>query len=288
MLHPVFSVAFGCSFHSTDILLVPHQKTVRHLFYKLAKMEWERLGLVIFPDRQLTMVCSMKSKTQSFHRLYQQLFAWGMAKASAADEDAIRLVGCNDYSTLAQLKQSLFADVQGKVLEIGPGAGVNLEYYPANVHWIGIEPNPFMHSYLEQEAARQELRMIEIKGGSAARIEVEDSSIDAVVSTYVLCSVSNLAAVLQEVRRVLKPGGRFLFVEHVAAECGTWKRRLQDGIEPVWKRVFDGCHPNRETWQALENAGFENLNYQHFQVSFPIVSPHIAGVATNTKLLFKP
>jgi hypothetical protein len=70
-----------------------------------------------------------------------------------------------------------------------------------------------------------------------------------------------------------------LFIEHVAAQCGTWTRRIQDGIEPVWKTMFDNCHPNRETGKNLENLGFESVDYQQFNLSFPIVSPHIAGVA---------
>jgi len=222
-------------------------------------------------------------KIQPCSNWYKQLFAWGMAKANSADENAIQLANCSNYSTLAQLKQALFADLQGKVVEIGPGAGVNLEYYPSDIHWIGIEPNPFMHSYLEQEVQKVGLNQIDIKSGSAEHINVEDNSVDAVVSTYVLCSVSNLAATVQEIRRVLKPGGRFLFVEHIAAECGSWQRRIQGSIEPIWKTVFDGCRPNRETWLVLEQAGFENLNYQQFQVPFPIVSPHISGVATKSR-----
>ncbi|MEQ8970681.1 MAG: class I SAM-dependent methyltransferase [Coleofasciculus sp. C1-SOL-03] len=225
----------------------------------------------------------MVLKIQPCANWYKQLFAWGMAKANTADENAIQLANCSNHSTLAQLKQALFADLQGKVVEIGPGAGVNLEYYPTDIHWIGVEPNPFMHSYLEQEAQQVGLNRIDINSGSAERIDVDDNSVDAVVSTYVLCSVSNLSATVQEIRRVLKPGGRFLFVEHIAAECGSWQRRIQGSIEPIWKTVFDGCHPNRETGLALEKAGFENLNYQQFQVSFPIVSPHISGVATKSR-----
>jgi len=224
----------------------------------------------------------MVLKIQPCVNWYKQLFAWGMAKANSADENAIQLANCSSHSTLAQLKQALFADLQGKVLEIGPGAGVNLEYYPTDIHWIGVEPNPFMHSYLEQEAEQVGLNRIDIKSGSAERIEVEDNSVDAVVSTYVLCSVSNLPTTVQEIRRILKPGGRFLFVEHVAAECGSWQRRIQGSIEPIWKTLFDGCRPNRETGLALEKAGFENINYQQFQVPFPIVSPHISGVATKS------
>jgi ubiquinone/menaquinone biosynthesis C-methylase UbiE len=121
---------------------------------------------------------------------------------------------------------------------------------------------------------------IKLFQGSAENLPVEDSSIDTVISTHVLCSVTNLTDSLQEIKRVLKPGGQFLFIEHIAAQAGSLTRKVQNTIEPVWKALFDNCHPNRETWSMLEKVGFSKLNYQHFQLSFPIVSPHIAGRAT--------
>ena len=181
---------------------------------------------------------------------------------------------------IADRKRTLFAQVQGDVLEIGPGTGPNLSYYPTDIHWIGVEPNPFMHSYLSKEAERLGLD-IDLRSGNAQQLDVEDNSMDAVVSTLVLCSVDNLAATLQEVLRVLKPGGRFYFVEHVAAPEGTGLRRIQRWVRPFWKTLGDGCHPDRETWVAIEKAGFEHVSYQHFRADLPpIVSPQIIGIAT--------
>ena len=176
-------------------------------------------------------------------------------------------------------KRSLFTNLHGNILEIGPGTGVNLAYFPRDIHWIGIEPNPFMHSYLQKEAQSLGLNNIDLRTGNAERMDVEENSMDAVVSTLVLCSVPNLAAILQEVLRVLKPGGRFLFIEHVAATKGTLLRYVQSGIRPIWNVIGDGCNPDRETWVALENAGFANVNYEHFAAPLPIISPHIIGVA---------
>lgn len=105
----------------------------------------------------------------------KRLFAWGMAKANTADHSVIKLQGCSSYETMAQLKQAFFADLDGRVLEIGPGAGANLSYYPTNIQWIGIEPNLFMHSYLKQEAERLGLHNIELRLGSAEKLEVEDN-----------------------------------------------------------------------------------------------------------------
>ncbi len=211
---------------------------------------------------------SIESQPQGSSGWYKRLFAWLMAQGSPGYERAV-----------SDRKQALFANIHGDVLEIGPGTGPNLLYYPSDIHWIGIEPNPYMHSYLKKEAERLGLN-INILSGTAERIDTENNSMDAVVSTLVLCSVPNLSAALQEILRVLKPGGRFLFIEHVAAPRGTWLRKLQSGIKPLWKVLGDGCNPDRETWVALENAGFESVNYQHFEAPVPLVSPHIIGVAT--------
>jgi ubiquinone/menaquinone biosynthesis C-methylase UbiE len=198
----------------------------------------------------------------------KRLFAWMIAQGSSPYDKVI-----GDH------KRTLFTNLHGKVLEIGPGTGANLAYFPQDIHWIGIEPNPFMHSYLKKEAQSVGLNNIDLRTGNAERIDVEENNIDSVVSTLVLCSVPNLATTIQEVLRVLKPGGRFLFIEHVAASEGSLLRQIQNGIRPIWKIIGDGCNPNRETWLALENAGFTSVNYEHFTVPLPIVSPHIIGVA---------
>jgi len=83
----------------------------------------------------------------------------------------------------------------------------------------------------------------------------------------------------EKILRVLKPGGKLVFIEHVAAPAGTWLRRLQNWVTPVWKRMGDGCHPNRETWIELERAGFGELNCDNFRAPFPIVRPQIMGAA---------
>jgi ubiquinone/menaquinone biosynthesis C-methylase UbiE len=215
------------------------------------------------------------TQSQSSAGWYKSVFAWMMAHLSAEYEQAVS--DCAGR-TLRERKHSLFANIHGDVLEIGPGTGPNLSYYPKDIHWIGIEPNPYMHSYLNKEAERLGLN-INIRNCSAERIDAEDNSMDAVVSTLVLCSVPNLTATLQEILRVLKPGGRLLFIEHVAAPQGTWLRKLQSGIKPIWKVLGDGCNPDRETWIVLENAGFDSVNYQHFEAPVPLVSPHIVGVA---------
>ena len=215
---------------------------------------------------------NIESATKNTPGWYQRLFAWLMAHATAKYE-----------AEMSDRKRELFSDLHGNVLEIGPGTGPNLRYYPSDIHWTGIEPNSHMYPYLQQEAERLGLD-IDIKSGTAERLDAEDNSIDAVVSTLVLCSVENLSTVLQEVLRVLKPGGQFFFLEHVAAPQRTGLRQIQNWIKPLWTVLGDGCHPNRETWVALENAGFERVDYQHFRADVPaIVSPQIIGMAIKKK-----
>ena len=179
---------------------------------------------------------------------------------------------------VADRKRVLFAGIGGNVLEIGPGTGPNLVYYPPGIRWLGVEPNPYMVPYLRTAAARAGLQ-VDLRPGTAERLPAEDNSMDAVVSTLVLCSVTDPAGVLREVRRVLKPGGRFLFLEHVAAPPGTRLRRVQTAIRPLWKIIGDGCHPDRDTGPAMERAGFAEVHYENFRLPLGPVATQIAGMA---------
>ena len=101
----------------------------------------------------------------------------------------------------------------------------------------------------------------------------------SVVTTLVLCSVDDPEAALQEVLRVLKPGGRFIFVEHVAAPHGTTTRKWQRRLRGFWRCICDGCTLDRETWIVIEEAGFATCEIEHFEAEdAPLVKPHIAGI----------
>jgi len=197
----------------------------------------------------------------------KRLHAWLLSKSNAKYERAV-----------AHQKQRLLGGLEGDVLEIGPGGGVNLLHYSAGVRWTGIEPNPFMHTYLRKKALSLGLT-IDLRLGSAQSLGFPDASFDAVVSTLVMCSVADQARAFEEIKRVLRPGGKYVFIEHVAAPEGTFTRRAQRWIKPVWKIVGDGCRPDRETWRAIEAAGFQHVEIEHFRVPFPIIGPHIAGAA---------
>lgn len=175
-------------------------------------------------------------------------------------------------------KAALLGPLRGTVLEIGPGAGSNLRFYAPDVHWIGAEPNPHMERFLRAEAERLG-RRVDVRQAVAEALPLPDASVDAVVTTLVLCTVHDVPRAMAEIRRVLRPGGRYVFIEHVGAPRGTGQRRLQRAIKPVWRLGGDGCEPDREIWRDIEAAGFDRLELEHFLVRVPIVGPHIAGTA---------
>jgi ubiquinone/menaquinone biosynthesis C-methylase UbiE len=200
------------------------------------------------------------------------MFAWFIARC-----------GHKTDHYLAGYKSRLFSGLHGTVLEIGPGAGANLRHLPTtNIRWIGVEPNPYMNRHLEKEARR--LRMnIDLRSGTAEELPLKSGTVDFAISTLVLCSVADQRRALREILRVLKPGGRLLFIEHVAAPSGSFLRRVQTAIKPLWRRMGDGCNPDRHTRAALEEAGFADLAVEEFAAPLPIVRPHIAGHATKAE-----
>lgn len=179
---------------------------------------------------------------------------------------------------VAERKRRLLGALEGTVIEIGAGTGANLAYLPRGVRWVGVEPNPAVRPYVERAARASGADAVLVQAWAEA-LPFRDGVADAVISTLLLCSVEDPAAVLAEIRRVLKPGGRFVFIEHVAAPPGTRTRRRQRLVRPLWKRLAEGCTPDRETWRWIEQAGFRRLDCERFTLNLPIAGPHIAGVA---------
>ncbi|KHG66617.1 methyltransferase [Thermus sp. 2.9] len=175
-------------------------------------------------------------------------------------------------------RRKLLGGLAGTVLEIGPGTGVNLAYLPDGVYWIGLEPNPYFHPHLRRALSLRGLSG-DVLLGQAEAIPLPEGSVEAVVATLVLCSVEDPRRALAEILRVLKPGGRFVFLEHVAAPRGSGLRWAQDLLCPLWAFLGDGCHPNRETLALIREAGFARVEAASFALPLPLVAPHVAGVA---------
>ena len=198
-----------------------------------------------------------------------------------------RFMRASEEACLSIWRAQLLGRVQGRVLEIGAGTGVNLEHYPSGLdELVLLEPDRHMRRKLGRRVDAlggqgRLAREIDIRGWSAEQLAVEDERFDAVVATLVLCSVGDLRRTLGEIHRVLRPGGRLLFLEHVAAGRSTSRLAWQRAVEPMWKHVAGNCHLTRQTAEAIEQAGFsfEHLARESMRKALPIVRPTIRGVA---------
>lgn len=156
---------------------------------------------------------------------------------------------------LTDYRRRIAEQARGEVLEFGIGSGLNLEHYgPAVTRVIGIEPSPGLRRRAEKRAKRARMP-VEIMEGSAEALPLPDASVDTVVSTWTLCTIPDPLRALREARRVLRPGGRLLFVEHGLAPDGgvaRWQHRLT----PLWRRCSGGCHLDRAMAELVRTAGF--------------------------------
>lgn len=185
-----------------------------------------------------------------------------------------------------------------RVVEIGVGVGTNFKALrSAGVRSLtAIEPNQDFVP-LAEEAARKAGMELEVRSGVAERLPFEDNSVDAVVATLVMCSVASVAASLKEVRRVLRPGGRYVFTEHVGAPAGHWLRVAQDVMNPLQQWFSEGCNLNREPLEDIQaEFGAANVHAERFVFGGPdgerslprfgdglpphfLLAPHVVGHA---------
>ena len=180
-----------------------------------------------------------------------------------------------------RLKPKLLGTLEGEVMEIGSGSGVNLKYYRDNVGWSGIEPNSFLHERIRLRVSGIGIPT-RLLAARAQRLDVLDGSVAAVVGTLVLCSMADPARALAQILRVLKPGARYVYIEQVAGLLlGTRTRRVQESCTPILRRLPGGCSPNRETLRVIERAGFGAVADERFELptSLGIALAHIAGSA---------
>jgi SAM-dependent methyltransferase len=197
---------------------------------------------------------------------------WYNKVFSAAYDPVMGLV---EKNALSLRRKHLLSPLQGKILELGCGTGVNFEFYTSGANVLALEPADAMRAQAED-------RLIK---GTAARIRVvpwlidderlaaaaPDGSLDAVVCTLILCTVPDPAGVLARLRRLLKPGGWLIALEHVRAksEFGVMAQNL---INPVWRHLAEGCQLNRDTHAAILGAGFEAQEKSDFEFGLPFIS----------------
>jgi SAM-dependent methyltransferase len=192
-----------------------------------------------------------------------------------------RLVDGYVHHLLGARKEALFAGLPCDVVELGPGTGANMRYFRRGTRLTAIEPNPHMHAALARAAARHGVDL-DIRAVGAQATGLSATSVDAVVCTLLLCTVSDPAAALAEVRRVLRPGGRLVLVEHVAAPAGSGLGRLQRLVRAPWRWAFEGCDLTRDTGELLATAGFAAVDLDRYRMRslFVPVNEQVAGVVT--------
>jgi ubiquinone/menaquinone biosynthesis C-methylase UbiE len=173
-----------------------------------------------------------------------------------------RILDDYQHRRLGNVKREAFGGLPRTVLEIGAGAGANLRYLDTGTRVIAVEPNRYMHPYLRAAARRWGIHL-DLREGTAERLPLPDASVSAVASSLVLCCVPDPAAVLREIHRVLRPGGRFWCVEHVRAPEGTALATLQRVVARPWRWVFEGCEC-RDLAGLLGAAGFASVEVEPF------------------------
>ncbi len=197
-----------------------------------------------------------------------------------------RLTGGMEQRVFGPHRRRLLTAAHGRVVDVGAGTGANLPHYP----WpqvselVLLDPSPGMLDRSGRRAAQMGVAPHLLKR-RAEELPFEDETLDTIVFTLSLCTIPNLGGALSEARRVLRPDGRLLVMEHVRAKergLAAW----QDRLAPLWGLISCGCHLNRDTRATIEAAGFVFDSVQGFQeqhIPWPIVQPHLIGVARRAR-----
>jgi len=174
-------------------------------------------------------------------------------------------------------RREMAQEAAGRVLEVGAGNGLNFEHYGSADVVVALEPQPTMVD-LARPRARDAPVPVHLLRGVAEALPFRDGAFDTVVTSLVLCSVESPRAAVEELRRVLRPGGEIRFLEHVRSDRPGWGR-VQDVVTPVWRLIGGGCHPNRDTLRTLRSAGFQ-VSGRRFPFGPPSPArPHVLGTA---------
>jgi ubiquinone/menaquinone biosynthesis C-methylase UbiE len=191
------------------------------------------------------------------------------------------LAGRAERAGIGEKRRRLLAELEGDVVELGSGTGASLPYYERARRVVAVEPDASMAKRLPTRM--DETRVpVEVVTARAEALPFPDESFDAAVAAFVLCSVEDQSAVLAEARRVLRPSGKLVLLEHVRGDGRT--ARWQDRLTPLHRKMAGNCHLNRDTRAAVAAAGFDAAGVERTQLpgTHPLVRNGIQGVATKT------
>ncbi|MFC6010223.1 class I SAM-dependent methyltransferase [Nocardia lasii] len=190
-----------------------------------------------------------------------------------------RLMNISERAGQDHLRRDLLRRAHGRTLEVGAGNGFSMPHYPEDLdELVLVEPNPALRTRLAARVDRP-AAPVRILDGDAHALDFPDNSFDTVTASLVFCSLPHPTRALAELHRVLRPGGVFLFHEHVRA-TGTLGR-CQDLITPLQRRIADGCHANRDFHSLLVASDFEIVELHHTRMprAVPVIAPLVTGVA---------
>jgi len=200
---------------------------------------------------------------------------WGRAFAAIYD----RSLKAVEQGGLREMRREVLSQAKGRTIDLGAGTGVNFELFPKAVsELVMVEPGQHMIKQLRAKVGDR--AGLEVVQASAQELPFADDSFDTAVFTLVLCTVPDPAAALRETARVLRPGGKLLFIEHVRAE-GVGLARWQDRVEKPWRFFADGCHCNRDTVATIEASPLrlDQVEQGALPKAPPIIRPVVSGVA---------
>jgi ubiquinone/menaquinone biosynthesis C-methylase UbiE len=202
---------------------------------------------------------------------------WGRAFSALYDS----CMKSTEEAGLHEMRTELLAEAQGRVVELGAGTGINVDLYPEGVEeLVLVEPDPHMAKRLRAKAAGS-VRETTIVEAPAEHLPFGSDSFDTAVATLVFCTIPDPAAALDELARVLKPGARLLFIEHVRSD-NPHLARWQDRLVKPWRFIGDGCHPNRDTVATISasNLRLGDVEHDRLPKAPPLVRPLVRGSAT--------
>jgi ubiquinone/menaquinone biosynthesis C-methylase UbiE len=183
-------------------------------------------------------------------------------------------------------RRSALAAARGETLEVGFGTGLNLPYYPETIpKLIAIDSENMLQRRVERRISESPIPVIRLQLDASGRMPFDDQRFDTIVTTMTLCSIAHVASALSEIARVMKPGGRFIFLEHGRSDDISIARR-QDRFNPIQRIIAVGCNINRPIDQLIKSAGFEIMSLGRFLMPKAprIMAEMYSGVATLYRL----